>query len=88
MNVKQSQSQEKSEERASWMENALVQTLSHEKILPPPPPDASVRITQTSIQGTPMVRVCLVLTLATAGPGPVSGTEQKLAARMAIIERN
>ena len=70
------------------MENALVQTLSHETILPAPTPDASVCITQTRIQGTPVVRVCLVLTLAAAGPGPVSGTEQKLAARMAIIERN
>lgn len=63
-------------------------TLSHETILPPPPPDASVCITQTRMQGTPVVRVCLVLTFAAAGPGPVTGTEQKLAARMAIIERN
>lgn len=63
-------------------------TLSHETILPPPPPDASVCATQTRTQATPVVRVCLVLTFAAAGPGPVTGTEQKLAAPRPIIERN
>ena len=70
------------------MENTLVQRLFPMRQSFPLHLLMHVCITQTRMQGTPVVSVCLVLTFAAAGPGPVTGTEQKLAARMAIIERN